>query len=69
VMKWTQEIPKVEGYYWYRKYPSWDAEIVLVSPHADFGLMQNGWEVAFSSHGGKAMWSDQPIQEPQEPTP
>lgn len=64
-MFYTHDLPKTEGYYWYKKYPSWKAVIVEVVKYEKTGeLMQDGWRLMFWTYDGKSQWSSEPIPEP-----
>lgn len=53
--------PATAGYYWWRKYPSWDWEVVRVLRCEVTGaLIMNGWYLPLQ--GGE--WSDR-ISEPR----
>ncbi len=62
MLNWTNKAPTTPGWYWYKKYKTWKAEIVLVEGvnEADnYYLLFDGWDV--KHHEGQ--WAG-PIPEP-----
>jgi len=66
MFQWTKELPTVPGVYWWRKYPSWKGEIVLVEPmpKKEGVLMMRGWNLAMQ----KGEWGG-PIPVPEDVEP
>lgn len=46
-MKWTNEIPTVAGWYWFRQYTTWPAKPELVVLNEDGELEQNHWSLKY----------------------
>lgn len=66
-MVYTHDLPKTEGYYWYKKYPSWKSVIVEIIRDEKTGeLMQDGWRLMFQTYEGKSQWSSEAIPEPSD---
>ncbi len=65
-MKWNTVPPIAPGWYWYRKFRSFEPTIVRITEDARCGLMQDGFNVKYSSHDGRSQWSDRAIELPRE---
>lgn len=58
LVEWTSCPPSTPGYYWFRKYPSWEPEIVRIVELDDV-ILQDGWEPQWHSKatGGRCWWA------------